>query len=559
MKTAYQPVKRPPNTIIQPKGNYKYVYMTKKKVYIKDKGYNINKRECIGRLCTDDETMMVPNGNFYIYFPDLINMDVPQDRADYIKTGMYVLVKKIMEDLQLNDIMDPIYDYDSSSLKDICQYVLISEDNVMQYFPDFGYDHALFSDQIFSDSTISRIYERHSKAEHELFLEAWCTLNKTKERVWIAYDGTNMNTCAQGVELAEYGYAKEDDDIPIVNTSYAISQENGRPLFYEVTPGSLIDNSQCTFMIDRAKSYGFENCGFIIDRGYFSEKNMNYFEENGYEFLMMVKKNSLLIQQQLITAIPYLNNSYNSYIQTYDVYGNTYKMKVFEKDTKEKYVHVYLDKHKAADQSSYLLAHYNDMRSMLDKNIEKKTTTRKENSIYEKLFYLTYDNYGYLKSYKDNEEKMRKQLRECGVFVLISSEEMSAEEALRKYRTRDSDEKLIRSMKSYLGGVVYRIYDDKRLETKSLMTFVSLILRQEIYTKTRKLNEKDNKKYTVPAIIKELEKLYMIANSKGEYRLPYALTNHQKAIYKCFGIDEVMYRKEVSLLAERYNKSQDNK
>ena len=34
-------------------------------------------------------------------------------------------------------------------------------------------------------------------------------------------------------------------------------------------------------MIDKAKSYNYENIGIILDRGYFSKSNIEYMDEKG--------------------------------------------------------------------------------------------------------------------------------------------------------------------------------------------------------------------------------------------------------------------------------------
>ena len=58
-----------------------------------------------------------------------------------------------------------------------------------------------------------------------------------------------------------------------------LDASNREPLFYEVYPGSINDVSQLTCMIDKVHGYGYRNLGFILDRGYFSRKNLSYMEQ----------------------------------------------------------------------------------------------------------------------------------------------------------------------------------------------------------------------------------------------------------------------------------------
>ena len=74
-----------------------------------------------------------------------------------------------------------------------------------------------------------------------MFQNAWNVLNNTEDEIYISYDSTNMNTLAAGVEMAEFGKAKDNDEKPQVNLSYAIKHGDGTPLFHELYPGSIID------------------------------------------------------------------------------------------------------------------------------------------------------------------------------------------------------------------------------------------------------------------------------------------------------------------------------
>ncbi|HPY45862.1 MAG TPA: transposase [Sphaerochaeta sp.] len=66
------------------------------------------------------------------------------------------------------------------------------------------------------------------------------------------------------------------------------------PLFYEAYPGSIVDISQLQYMLQKAKSYGYRHCGFILDRGYFCKPNIRYMDSCGYEFIIRSRLYTLL-------------------------------------------------------------------------------------------------------------------------------------------------------------------------------------------------------------------------------------------------------------------------
>ena len=100
----------------------------------------------------------------------------------------------------------------------------------------------------------------------------------------------------------------------------------------------------------------------------------------------------------------------------------------------------------------------------------------------------------------------------CGYFVIITSERMTAREAISLYKSRDSSEKLFRGDKSYLGNKSLRVPSQQAADAKIFIEFVALIVRNRMYTCLKdamaEMDEKPNY-MTVPAAIRELEKLEM--------------------------------------------------
>ena len=62
--------------------------------------------------------------------------------------------------------------------------------------------------------------------------------------------------------------------------------------------------------------------------------------------------------------------------------------------------------------------------------------------------------------------------------------------------------------------------------------------------------ETKQKYMTVPAAIRELEKIEMVRRNGGTYKLDHAVTKTQKIILSSFGLDEI----NISKSAEEYSK-----
>ncbi len=129
---------------------------------------------------------------------------------------------------------------------------------------------------------------------------------------------------------------------------------------------------------------------------------------------------------------------------------------------------------------------------------------------------------------------------------------MTAEEALVLYKSRDGSEKLFRGDKSYLGAKSERVYTNESIDTKIFIEFVATIIRSRIYTSLKDEMDKQEKKpnyMTVPAALKELEKIEMLKGADNEYRLDYAVTATQKTILKAFGLTVANVQKQANAIS----------
>ena len=173
---------------------------------------------------------------------------------------------------------------------------------------------------------------------------------------------------------------------------------------------------------------------------------------------------------------------------------------------------------------------------------------------FEKYFYPHYDEKS--KAFLLPEEKcsvVERELDLAGYFCIITSDKMTAKEAIELYKSRDTSEKLFRGDKSYLGNKSIRVYSEESARAKIFIEFVAMIIRCRIYTSLKDEMKKMDKKsnyMTVPAAIKELEKIEMVRQLDNVYRLDHAVTAKQKAILKAFGMDA----EQIKYLASELSK-----
>ena len=539
-----------------------YVEYEYDRIYDPVRQYTFPKRVTIGKLSETDPELMQPNQNFLKYFPDA---ELPEtknrtSRSSCLRVGAYFVLRKIIEEYNMVELLGGYFEQrDLGLFLDLAVYSIIAENNAAQYYPDYTFNHPLFTNGMkqYSDSTVSDFLNSVTDDQSTGFLNSWNETRNHREKIYISYDSTNKNCQAGDIEMVEFGHPKVDVGQPVFNYAVAYDTHNQEPLFYEKYPGSLNDISQLQFMLDKAFGYGYKKIGFILDRGYFSCENIQYIDKCGYSFVIMVKGMASLVNELVLEHKGTFESKRVNNIYEYGVYGKTVKHRLYAGDKKERYFHLYHSISKESAERAGIENRLNQMTLYLKKYQNK---VKEFGPGFEKYFNLHYDEK--TQAFVLPEERcsvVERELDLAGYFCIITSEKMSAKEAIELYKSRDTSEKLFRGDKSYLGNKSIRVYSEESARAKIFVEFVAMILRCKMYTKLKEEMKKLEKKpnyMTVPAALKELEKIEMVRQLDNVYRLDHAVTANQKTILNAFGLDANHIKYYASELSKELKKAE---
>ena len=528
--------------ITRKKGNSSYILYQHGQVYKPDKKYAVPQRTIIGKVNPQDPGTMFPNEHFQEFFPNVvISEELPEAyRSCALRIGSYAVIRKILEDYRIPQMLQNCFQKDSGLILDLVAYMIVDEENAGQYYPDFAFNHPLFSEnmRIYSDSKVCRLLKSITREKINAFLNEWNEKRDHKQRIYISYDSTNKNCQAGDIDLIEYGKPKDDQGLPIFNLAIAYDKNNRIPLFYEEYPGSITDVSQFRYTVDKVKQYNYRNIGFVLDRGYFSRENLQYMESNGYAFVIMVKGRKALVSELVRQHRNTFETDRSCLIRSWRLYGKTVGAKLYEDDDCERQFHIYYNPSKQAAEREQLEQEIDRIKLYLDKHTGEDITVPKS---YRKYFNLRFNKKGELVSYSEKADVIQSELELCGYFCIVTSERMNAQEAIIHYKGRDISEKLFSADKSFIGSKSMRVQSAEALSAKIFIEFIALIVRNRIYNllKETLLRMETRQNYlTVPASIRELEKIEMVRRNNGRYRLDHAITRKQKTILSAFGMDE---------------------
>ncbi len=538
------------------KGKAIYVRYVVGRTYHPEKKYNVPDQRIIGKRSENDPEKMVPNENYVKYFGGL---EQPEERSETcrsscVRIGAFLVIRKILEDYRLPAVIEKYFGTrDGGLVADLVSYSIISENNAAQYYPAYAYNHPLFTEKmhIYSDTKVSDFLVSVTDDQRIGLVDEWNEARGHREKIYISYDSTNKNCQAGDIEFVEYGHPKDDKGLPVFNYSIAYGTANKEPLFYEQYPGSIVDISQLQFMLEKAKGYGYKKVGFILDRGYFGKENIQYMDQCGYDFVIMIKGMGAFVKGLILGKRGSFENIREYSIRKYKVSGTTVKRSLYAGDGKERYFHIYYSDQKASAEHEQIEAKIDRMAKYLDKVKGKKVTI---GDGFKQYFYLeTYEKDGTFLYAREKTDAVQQEINLCGYFVIITSKKMTAGEALELYKSRDASEKLFRGDKSYLGNKSLRVQSDEAAGAKILIEFIALIVRCRIYTLLKDEMDKLKKSpnyMTVPAAIRELEKIEMVRQTDGVYRMDHAVTATQKAILRAFDIDAEYVRREAGKLSK---------
>ena len=147
----------PGRIIRKAKSGTTYIYYQYGQRYNPEKRYAIPERVCIGKLT--EEGLLLPNENYRKYFPG-VNLpgEKPRSlRSSCLRIGSFLLIRKLSEDYGLPRILGDFFTpRDLGLFLDLAAYSLVSEDNAAQHYPDYAYNHPLFTEGMRMYSEINR-------------------------------------------------------------------------------------------------------------------------------------------------------------------------------------------------------------------------------------------------------------------------------------------------------------------------------------------------------------------------------------------------------------------
>jgi hypothetical protein len=409
---------------------------------------------------------------------------------------------------------------------DMAYYLVISAKPVM-YCDDFAEASDGLASGSMSSQRASDLFARIGDEDRTAFYKEWYA--RMREREYVALDITSVSTYSEGIEAAEYGHNRDGERLPQVNVCMLFGQSSRLPAYQTLYSGSLGDVTTLRTTMEELSGVTDDagDITLVMDKGFFSAKNVNAMLDAGIRFLVPVPFTSKLATGLVASEKKDIDQIGNTIATLGAPVRGVCKERAWGKDGATLHAHAFFDVMKATKERNEL---YGYVKSLADYAREHPLDSKRQAEYGRYLNVRRSKASGWTVSVK--EDVVAAEVERTGWLILISNDINDAQAALDIYRAKDVVEKAFERYKDSLGMGRLRVHGDRRMMGKTLVAFVALVLSSHIHKVM-----KENDLYKTMTFDRLLMTMAKLKSAKvGGKRILRPITKEQKEIYKAFGI-----------------------
>lgn len=362
------------------------------------------------------------------------------------------------------------------------------------------------------------------------FFKRWIALRQESE--YLCYDISSVSSYASGNEFVEYGYNRDRESLPQVNMALISGIHSAVPVYYNLLPGSLTDVKTLEELLAHAKKLGITKAHLIMDRGFYSSKNLQMLRDGNYKFIIPLPAHVKLVHE-IIDAYRDKIEMPDTLIQvSEDTRSALYGMSIYRKtpEGKRMWYHLYFD---TARRTSYILDFFENL-TMWEAELTQQRLVDSHQWAYDQYFIVkTTPKRG--RTVTRNMEAIHAYKQSyAGYWILATNCEKDTKQALEYYRQRSRVEQHFDNLKNELDLNRLRIHDAQAMHGRVLIQFVALIVLQEV--RNTLARSTSMRKYTVKEALWRLASYTELTFSGTYGTVRSTATKSQREILELFGV-----------------------
>ncbi len=461
---------------------------------------------------------------------------VPAARTARLFYGATWLFDAIGDKLGITEDLKKCFPKTFKQILSIAYYLILEDNNPLYRFEKWG---SLHKHPYGEDISSQRSSELFASITEEAKCEFFRLQGKRRmENEFWAYDITSISSYSECLGQVQYGNNKEDDSLPQLNLALLFGETSGLPFYYRKLAGNIPDVKTVKKLLAELDILGYSKVKLVMDRGFYSEENINALFKDRIKFLIAGKMSLAFTRQNLepvydnFRSCEHFNEKHELYCRTVSTKWNYRRPGACKKDAvseiRRLYVHYYYNIDKAAEDEKGFIRRLLALKSELESG---KRVPAHENR-YRKFFEIrSTPKRGVKITVK--EDAVAGEKRWFGFFALFSNETMDAVTALELYRNKDLVEKAFGNLKERLNMRRTLVSSEQSLEGKLFVEFVALIYLS--YIKKRMQDSDLFKEYTLQSALDKLDVIECF-ESPGRKLVVGEILDKQKKIYAALDV-----------------------
>jgi transposase len=348
----------------------------------------------------------------------------------------------------------------------------------------------------------------------------------------LVYDLTSFKSSSRGNDYLEYGTEYRSTGLPQANFGLVHSLDSDLPVYYKLFPGSINDIVTLRNLVVELKEMGVSGAHLLLDRGFFSESNLDMMISEGLGFTIPVPF-SRKIAKELISES---NRGIDNPETTRVFKGSVIRVFDSKASVGENTIRAitYLDETRRKDEITTLYSRLDGLEDTL--NGKKwhphivETISRHDKPLLKMLAIVNDD--GVVRTVR-RRNSIAAAENKCGKMILLTTSDDAWDVVLQRYRQRNDAEMDFRTLKAALEGGVRYLSSAESVKGMLCVEFIALVLRTSLLNRARDAGLLT--RMWVTDMINELAKL-KITRIGETWRLN-EVSKKQRELLQALGVD----------------------
>ena len=512
------------------KNGITYVYESDN-YWDKEKQQSRSRRICIGKL--DPHTgELIPSKRLGAENPLVKPGPIAITEAKRLYYGATYFFNALGDKLGITADLKQCFPDQYKQILSIAYFLILEDNNPLIRFPKWAATHKHPFGKDIPSQRSSELFASITEDSRERFFHLQGK-RRAEQEYW-AYDTTTISSYSECLKQVKYGRNKEQDSLAQLNLALLFGEQSNLPFYYRKLPGNISDVQTVKNLLADMDFLAFKKIKLVMDRGFYSEENINALYQNHLKFLIGVKVSFKYVQTELDEARTEIRRwenfhpAYNLYTRSTTISWKYTQQRPYKGDKLEEerraYLHLYFNKEKETEDAYKF--------NLLLIKLKEELESGKRNPAHEKK----YTKYFEVKSTPKRgttvyakQEAIDAEVKNDGYFALLSNDIKDPIEALEIYRNKDLVEKAFGNLKERLNFRRMEVFSELSLDGKLFVEFIALIYLS--YIKKMMQDKKLFKRYTMQGLLDEFDIVECYEQPGRDLRLG-EITKRQVELYE---------------------------